>query len=222
MADPVHPLKLTSLLLQYPQGSLRAAAGAAAGVEIAPVRGRQATRLREFCAWYARTPVGELQRLYVEAFDFNKRCSLHLSYHVHGDSRRRGVAMLELKRAYRDAGFEPPGDELPDYLPLMLEFAALAPDRAGEGLLEEHRVSLELIAAGLGRDESPFAPLLGVVIAGLGRLSAQKLARVRRLAAEGPPSERVGLEPFAPPEVMPPDGARGLAQPLVGGREAPE
>jgi len=219
MAERVHPLKLASLLLQYPSDELRAAAASAAEVEIAPARGGQAARLREFCGWYVAQPVGELQRLYVDAFDFTKQCSLHLSYHVHGDRRQRGIAMLELKNAYREAGFEPPGDELPDYLPLMLEFAALSADGAGEGLLEDNRVSLELIHAGLRRVSSPFVPLLKVVLATLGRLSSHKLARVRRLAAEGPPTEAVGLEPFAPPEVMPPDGLGEAARPLVGGWE---
>jgi nitrate reductase delta subunit len=159
--------------------------------------------------------VDELERLYVEAFDFSKQCSLHLTYHVHGDRRQRGVAMLELKRAIRDAGFEPPGDELPDYLPLLLEVAALADGDAGVRLLEDQRVGLELVRRGLAGESSPFEEPVAIAMAGLGRLSAAKLARIRRLAADGPPAEEVGLEPFAPPEVMPvesPDAAR----PLVG------
>jgi nitrate reductase delta subunit len=220
MAEAVHPLKLASLLLQYPAGDLRAAAAAAAEVELAPARRRQAAQLKEFCGWYASTPLPELQRLYVDAFDFSKQCSLHLTYHVHGDRRQRGVALLELKRAYREAGFEPPDDELPDFLPVMLEFAALAPGGAGEAMLEDNRVALELVRAGLARDGSPFVPALDVVVSGLGRLSAAKLARVKRLALEGPPSEDVGLEPFAPPEVMPAEGYADQARPMVGGWEA--
>ena len=220
MTEPVHPLKLASLLLQYPSQQLREAAAEVAEVEIAPARGRQAARLRGFCAWYAARSLGELQRLYVDAFDFSKQCSLHLTYHVQGDRRQRGLALLELKRAYREAGFEPPADELPDYLPLVLEFAALAPEPAARALLEDQRVALELVRAGLRREDSPFEPLVSAVLDSLGRLSAPKLARIRRLAAEGPPSEQVGLEPFAPPEVMPPEGAGGEARPLVGGWEA--
>jgi nitrate reductase molybdenum cofactor assembly chaperone NarJ/NarW len=203
MADRVAPLKLVSLLLQYPREELREAALAAGAIEIAPARGRQAERLREFCAWYGTTPVGELQRRYVESFDFSKQCSLHLTYHVHGDRRQRGMALLRLKQAYREGGLEPPGTELPDYLPLMLEFAALAPDGQATALLEEHRVAIELVRAGLAREASPFAPLLDAVVDALPRLSSGKLARIRRLAVEGPPHEEVGLEPFAPPEVMP-------------------
>jgi nitrate reductase delta subunit len=217
MAERVHPLKLASLLLQYPSEDLREAAIAAREIEIGPARGRQAQELHQFCGWYVSRPVPDLQRLYVDAFDFTKQCSLHLSYHVHGDRRQRGLAMLAIKEAYRVAGFEPPGDELPDFLPLMLEFAALAPDEGAE-LLEDNRVAIELVRASLRRESSPFAPLLEVVVAALGRLGSQKLARIRRLAADGPPAEEVGLEPFAPPEVMPTDGP-GPARPLVGGWE---
>lgn len=219
-ADAVHPLKLASLLLQYPRPELQAAAAAVREAELAPASGRQAQRLREFGAWYAATPLAELERLYVDAFDFTKQCSLHLTYHVHGDRRQRGVAMLRLKEGYRAAGLEPPGDELPDFLPLMLEFAAFAPGDAGRALLEEHRVAIELVRAGLAREESPFAPLLDAVVDSLPGLSSRNLARLRRLAAEGPPHEEVGLEPFAPPEVMPTDGF-DEARPLVGGPGAP-
>ena len=219
MAERVHPLKLVSLLLQYPDEDLRDAAAAARGLEIAPARRRQAECLHEFCGWYAARPVAELQRLYVDAFDFTKQCSLHLTYHVHGDRRQRGLAMLALKQVYREAGFEPPGTELPDFLPLALEFAALAPNGAGARLLEDNRVAIELIRGGLQREQSPFTPLLEAVVASLGRLSSNKIARIRRLAAEGPPVEEVGLEPFAPPEVMPTEGP-GAARPLVGGWEA--
>jgi nitrate reductase delta subunit len=218
MAERVHPLQLASLLLQYPDESSREAAAAVPEVEIGPGPERAARELRELSAWYAARPLGELQRHYVDAFDFSKQCSLHLTYHVHGDRRQRGMAMLQIKEAYRAAETEPPGDELPDYLPLMLEFAAIAPDSRGRDLLEDHRVSIELIRAGLRREASPFARALDAVVACLGRLSSRKLGRIRALAESGPPAEEVGLEPFAPPEVMP-TGDPGAARPLVGGRE---
>jgi nitrate reductase molybdenum cofactor assembly chaperone NarJ/NarW len=216
VAEAVHPLKLASLLLGYPSAELRAAAAAASELPIEPAREGQRRRLLEFCRWYAGTDAAELQRLYIEAFDFSKGCSLHLTYHVHGDRRQRGLALLRLKQRYRAAGLEPPGDELPDYLPMLLEFASLLPGGEGTDLLEEHRVSIELVRGSLGREESPFRPLLDAVVDALPRLAQSKLARVRRLAAEGPPHEEVGLEPFAPPEVMPVDDP-AAGRPMVGG-----
>jgi nitrate reductase delta subunit len=213
MTDRISVLKAVSLFLQYPGDELREAA---AEVHAIGVEGRGARDVVEFCRWYAATPTADLQGRYVEAFDFRKQCSLHLTYHVHGDRRQRGLAMLRLKGAYRAADLEPPGDELPDYLPLMCEFAALAPGAVGRELLEEHRVAIELVRAGLRRENSPFAPLLDTVVANLPRLGSAKLARIRRLAAEGPPHEEVGLEPFAPPEVMPSDDPT-RARPMVGG-----
>ncbi len=218
MTERVHPLQVASLLLQYPDEPRREAATEVAAMDIAPGPAAAERPLRELCGWYAASSLAELERAYVDAFDFTKQCSLHLTYHVHGDRRQRGLALLELKNAYRAAGFEPPAAELPDFLPLMLEFAAIAPDGAGLELLEDNRVSIELVRAGLKRERSPFAPALDAVAACMGRLSGRKLARIHRLAKEGPPAEEVGLEPFAPPEVMPPEGGPG-ALPLVGGRE---
>jgi nitrate reductase delta subunit len=128
---------------------------------------------------------------------------------VHGDRRQRGVALLRLKQRYAAAAGLPLLDgELPDYLPVMLEFAALAPEDIGLAALAECREAIELVRAALHDAGSQYASLLDAVAAVLPRLSSAQAARVRRLAAEGPPSEQVGLEPFAPPEVMPMESAR--------------
>ena len=189
-------LKLLSLLLQYPTEALLEARAelAAAG------RGGPAER---FLEWWAREDPGALRRIYVETFDFARRNSLYLTYHVHGDRRQRGVALLRLKQRYAAAGLELTDAELPDYLPVMLEFAALAPEDIGLAALAEGRDAIELIRASLHDAASPYAWLLDAVADLLPGLTRAQAARVRRLAAEGPPSEQVGLEPFAPPEVMP-------------------
>ena len=202
-AEHADRLKLLSLLLQYPTDELlaaRAEFAAAAAVQGGPVE--------RFADWWSREPVGSLQRAYVETFDFTRRNSLYLTYHVHGDRRQRGVALLRLKQRYTAAGFELLDGELPDYLPVMLEFAALAPSDVGVAALVEARDSLELVRTSLREAGSPYALLLDVVTDLLPGLTGAQAARVRRLAAEGPPSEQVGLEPFAPPEVMPMGTAR--------------
>ena len=222
MSEPVDPLKLASLLLLYPTPELRAALAAVEPRDLAGLR-RSRAAVEALLEHYATASTGELDRLYTETFDFSKQRSLHLSYHLHGDSRQRGIALLRLKQAYEAAGFEFIGSELPDYLPLMLEFATLAPD-AGRELLAQHAVSIELVRASLRRDGNLYAGALDLVVERLPGLSRRELAKLRRLAAEGPPTETVGLEPFAPPEVMgadpdPSGGMPVLPQPLVGGRE---
>jgi nitrate reductase delta subunit len=217
-AESIHPLKLASVLLQYPAPAVREAVAELDPAEIAPLRGGQARCFASFLGWYRDRPVAELQRAYVEAFDFAKQRSLHLTYHLHGDSRQRGLALLKLKEAYAAAGLQGDAAELPDFLPLMLEFCALAPEPAGRELLDRHRPAIELIRDSLHRERSPFGELLDAVVDGLPGLTGRQLARIKRLATEGPPSEQVGLEPFAPPEVMPMPGGPP-AQPLVGGHE---
>jgi nitrate reductase delta subunit len=200
-ADRVHPLKLVSLLLQYPQPPLREAVEGLDLEQVGPASRRQRARLASFLGWWRARSLGQLQRAYVEEFEFAKQRSLHLTYHVHGDSRRRGLALLRLRQAYAEAGMEPDEGELPDFLPMMLEFAALVP--AGKEVLERNREAIELVAAGLREEGSPYADLLDVVSEALPGLTRRQVARIKRLAAEGPPTEQVGLEPFAPPEVMP-------------------
>jgi nitrate reductase molybdenum cofactor assembly chaperone NarJ/NarW len=190
------PLKLLSLLLQYPSDELLAArAELAKAAATGPVA--------RFAAWWAGEEPSELRRTYVETFDFTRRNSLYLTYHVHGDRRQRGIALLRLKQRYSAANLELLDGELPDYLPVMLEFAALAPEDVGLAALADGRDAIELIRSSLHEAGSPYALLLDAVAAVLPGLTGAQAARVRRLAAEGPPSEQVGLEPFAPPEVMP-------------------
>ena len=202
-----HPLKLVSLLLQYPTAELLEARAelAEAARELAP--GAQADAIAGFADWYADQPADVLQSSYVESFDFSRRHSLYLTYHLFGDRRQRGMALLALKTRYANAGLPLADGELPDYLPVVLEFTVLAPD-AGLEILAHYRAALELIRSGLHADASPWAPLLDAVAAPLPALTRAQAARVRRLAQEGPPEEEVGLEPFAPPEVMP-DAAQG-------------
>jgi nitrate reductase delta subunit len=197
------PHKLLSVLLRYPDAALvEARDEIREAIEALP---ETATRrsLAEFGRYLESADAGELARAYVETFDLHRRTSLYLTYYVHGDTRKRGMALLRLKRLYAAAGLEAATGELPDYLPLMLEFAALAPNGLGETLLREHRPSLELLRRGLTEAESPYAHLLDALTSSLPRLSALERDRIRKLASEGPPSEQVGLQPFAPPETMP-------------------
>jgi nitrate reductase delta subunit len=195
--------KLCSLLLQYPDEGLLAASDELLAAVCELPGSAAAAALEGFLDWWTECDPLALQQRYVETFDLDKRCGLYLTFYGEGDKRERGTALLRLKRLYRAAGLPLEGSELPDYLPVMLEFAAAAPDGRGELVLREHRAAIELLRLSLRDRESPYADVIEAVDATLGELSAADRARAVKLAAAGPPRELVGLEPFAPPEVMP-------------------
>lgn len=127
---------------------------------------------------------------YVETFDLRRRCCLYLTYFTDGDTRRRGDSLARLKTRYRLAGWELT-DELPDFLPVMLEFAALDP--AGETLLREHRPALELLDRALTEHGSPYASVLGRVRDLLPPITDAERGTAAKLAMSGPPAESVGV-----------------------------
>jgi len=152
-----------------------------------------------------RTPLAQLTVNYVEAFDMRRRACLYLTYYGHGDTRQRGVALLSFKQAYRAAGLELTDEELPDHLCVLLEFAATQDAEVGVRLLLEHRAGLEVLRLALIDAGSPYAGALVAVCSTLPPLVGDEREAVARLAAEGPPDESVGLEPYALPDVT---GAR--------------
>ena len=196
MSANVSPYKLASVLLQYPTAALfHGRDQLAEAASAAPRASREPFGM--FLGWLGRTSPDAVARHYVETFDLRRRCALYLTYYRYGDTRKRGMAMLAFKAAYRAAGFEPTGDELPDYLPLVLDFAALHP--RGEKLLRAHRADLELLLRGLRQAGSPYAAVIEAICTQLPALRRPDLARVSRAWEAGPPAEDVGLEPFAPP-----------------------
>ena len=181
--------RVLSALLQYPDPELLAARdelGSAAPGDL---------RIGRFLAWLDTTSLADAQRRYVDTFDFDRRATLYLTFHTHGDRRQRGLELVRLKRRYAEAGFILGDGELPDYLPVLLEFAALAPAE-GERLMNEQRAQLELIRARLYDRESPYADLLDAVVGSLPRPTKAEVAAARRLAEDGPPNELVGLKPY--------------------------
>lgn len=106
-------------------------------------------------------PPMEAQAWHVQEFDLSRRHALHLTYWTDGDTRRRGEVLAAIKQTYRDSGLLVDLDgELPDYLPMVLEFAANGAPALGLALLNTYRASLELLRLGLMKDRLPH---LGVV-----------------------------------------------------------
>lgn len=195
-AERVRAWQAQSLLLGYPYDAL---------FEHVPLLRRVAVALpaalgeplTTFLDHIEDSSRSDLAAQYVATFDHQRRGCLYLTYYVYGDTRKRGMALLRLKQAYAAAGMQLLDDELPDHLAVMLEFAAAHPE-AGYALLLEHRTGLEFLRLALRDTRSPWSAVLDSVAATLPPLSGDQREAALRLAAEGPPEEQVGLEPFAP------------------------
>ncbi|ALB13953.1 nitrate reductase molybdenum cofactor assembly chaperone [Burkholderia pseudomallei] len=153
-------------------------------------------------------PLIELQERYVATFDRTPSHSLHLFEHVHGESRDRGQAMVDLLDEYRRHGFEPVGNELPDYVPLFVEFlGAIAGD--GDGAHAAHLLgdAIDVLAAlgeRLARAQSPYAGAFDV-------LRACSPVEPRPVAEPPPRTMDEALERFGPG----PDGVEPLLSPAA-------
>ncbi|MFR9787458.1 nitrate reductase molybdenum cofactor assembly chaperone [Streptomyces sp. MB22_4] len=191
--------RIASVLLRYPDEAVLACLGDVTAALPAVVDPADRTRLAAACRHVSELSPTEAAQRYVDTFDHTRRRTMHLTYYRHGDTRARGMALLALKHAYRQAGHEPPENELPDFLPLVLEFAALAP-RPGHRILLQCRAGLELLRQALHEHSSPYAGVLDTLSGRLPEPGRGERDAWRRLAAEGPPGEQVGLEPFGPPE----------------------
>lgn len=142
----------------------------------------------------SRTEPQVLREGYVELFDLHRSQTLYLSYWTDGDTRRRGETLATFKQHYRDSGFVvDTHGELPDYLPMVLEYAAADPV-GGAQLLQQYRPSLELIRLALLERSAPYADVLTAVCATLPGESPQDRAAVMRMAQAGPPAEAVGID----------------------------
>ncbi len=191
-----------SLVLGYPDDEVvdRAGLVRAALADAAPQRSADFASLWDF---WATTAPATVQNHYVEIFDLSRRHTLYLSYYTDGDTRRRGESLMTIKQRYRRSGFlVDTHGELPDYLPLILEYAARVDPRDGAELLQDFRRSLELLRLALVDKATPYAGVVAAVCATLPGPSPRDRQAVMAMAAAGPPTETVGLEP-ADPRLLP-------------------
>ena len=154
-----YPLKACAGLLSYPDETLTGNADDLADVLVIrpELLDHERADLERFVAWLRDEPLLEVQATYVETFDRSKKVSLYLFEHVYGESRDRGPAMVELTQAYREQGLEVDCRELPDFLPLFLEFCAELPEvRAREWLDDIAHVAQE-VHVRLAKRESHYA-----------------------------------------------------------------
>lgn len=190
--------QVLSLLLEYPTEELvgrRDVIGAAVATLPAPVR----EPVCGFLTVLDTVPLGRLQRDYVETFDVTRRCCLYLTYFAHGDTRKRGLALVQFKQAYRKAGVEFDAAELPDHLCVVLEFGAAYDADTAWKLLNDHRAGVEMLRIALADKGSPWHDLLLALASTLPELKGEDEEKMIALIAQGPPSEEVGLDlqPYA-------------------------
>lgn len=146
-------------------------------------------------------PLRELQEFHVQEFDLSRRHAMHLTYWTDGDTRRRGEVLAAIKQTYRDSGLIVDLDgELPDYLPMVLEFAARGDTERGLALLNTYRASLELLRLGLRKDGLPQEGAVEAVCRQLAGPLASSRADVQQIYGatyvDAPPIEQVGLETY--------------------------
>jgi len=165
-------LKALSLLLSYPARELQHAMSEIGGVLASDTRLTAAARraLRPLVEELARRDIYELEEQFVLLFDRSRTLSLNLFEHVHGESRDRGGAMVSLIETYRDGGFEPVTSELPDHLPVLLEFLATRPFAEVQDILADAAHIFEALATRLVRRESAY----GAVFTSLLQLAGVK------------------------------------------------
>ena len=159
-------LRVLAALLSYPDNGLRRhlremSALLVADGAIGSARSAEVQALMRQLS--AADPV-DAEMTYVELFDRGRASCLHLFEHVHGDSRDRGPAMIDLGEMYARAGLLLKPDELPDYLPVMLEFISTQPPREARAFLDEIAHLLNAIFGALQRRGSPYASVLGALL----------------------------------------------------------
>ena len=159
-------LKALSLILSYPTRELQAAMPEIGGVLAADSRLTAAARrdLRPLVEALGVRDIYDLEEQYVMLFDRSRTLSLNLFEHVHGESRDRGGAMVSLLETYRAGGFDPVTSELPDHLPVLLEFLSMRPFAEVQETLADAAHIFEALSARLVRRESPYAPAFAALL----------------------------------------------------------
>ncbi|GAB2957929.1 nitrate reductase molybdenum cofactor assembly chaperone [Micromonospora polyrhachis] len=185
--------RAASLLLRYPDEQVMAALPILRDA-LDELPEAVAAPLRAVAAYRADADPTLLRAEYVQLFDFRRRCCLHLTYYTCGDTRKRGEALVGFSGAYKQAGLAVVDGELPDYLPAVLDLAAV--DGAGWGLLRDNRIGLDLLADSLAAEKSIYQHCLVAIREMLPPPQPADLAAAAKLARTGPPMEQVGLEPF--------------------------
>jgi len=186
-------LRVLAHLLSYPDAALRGHLQEM-GEALRHERALSASRLAELDALIDRLASARTmntEEAYVETFDRGRGTALHLFEHVHGDSRDRGPAMVDLVKTYEEAGLYIAPGELPDHLSVVLEYASTQPPAQSREFLSELTHILQTIFSALLKRQSPYASALAAVL----DLAGQKALAVK--LPDEPPLDESWEEPLA-------------------------
>mgnify|MGYP000849748353 CR=1 FL=1 len=189
-------LKALSALLTYPSAELQAAApgiGPALAAEglLSPAA---CAALEPLLDELATRDLMDLQERFVLLFDRSRSLSLNLFEHVHGESRARGQAMVDLLETYRAGGWEPVGPELPDHLPILVEFLALRPLAEARETLADAGHVIAVLGDRLERRGSPYAAVLRALVALTATAASAELIEELRARPEDDPEDLAALD----------------------------
>ena len=207
-ANPVY--QWFSALLCYPEADLiEALPEFQTALNEWPELNAQQACLKSFLDYLQSRSLRELQEQYVATFDRNRNHALYLFEHVYGEDRGRGMAMVDLLEEYKSEGFSLNSNELPDYLPVLLEFFAQIDAEKARRLLGDAVHVLHHVADKLQGNGSPYAGVLQAVVS---------LSPVAPLPLTVPPVRDMdeALETFGPGA----DGIEPLLKPAMGGLPA--
>jgi len=189
-----YSLRVLAAMLRYPDAAFRAAVPELQQA-LRSERALPAARIEEVCALLQRLQRDDpftVEAEFVDLFDRGRGMALHLFEHVHGDSRERGPAMVDLQQTYERAGLLLADGELPDHLSVVLEFASTQPSREAREFLQEIAHIVRAIFSALKRRQSAYASVLA---------AALELAGERAEAVEIPPEQALD-EAWAEPEAF--------------------
>lgn len=166
MKQTRYTLRALARLLSYPGEQLRSELELLVDAidQEAVLPATRRTELRALVTGLQRQDPMETESRYVETFDRGRATSLHLFEHVHGDSRDRGPAMIDLAQTYEKAGLFLSPEELPDHLCVVLEFASTQPPQVAKSFLGEMAHILNAIFSALLQRESPYAAVIAAVL----------------------------------------------------------
>ncbi len=150
--------ELVSLLLRYPDEDIKQVVKE---IDLADIDDENIAKVINY---YKETDLFEIQQEYVKSFDLNEKASLYLTYHKFRDDPKRGNYLARLVEYYREKGFEFIDNELPDFLPVVLEFVSYIDEETGIKVLQAFSKELNHIYDGLVKTESKFTPLIEFIL----------------------------------------------------------